>query len=199
MTEEQERPASWRLHRAHPALGLEELEHDVLFAPNRRVLGVRWLALDPAEQRQREADLVAALEEAAADPASGWELELEMSEDGTRGVWMDRWKASALERELLDRVWTQARSREQSAAPVALRRRREVDRTLRAHVLVAWDRHAFRAFIAVMVLAGLLGLHPWGDGSIGAVAARVAVAVVVLIALGALIERWYRRSARTPE
>ena len=189
-------PSSWRLHRAHPALGLEELEDDWLPAPRREDLGVAWLALPPAEQRRREADFVAAIERAATDPASGWELETELSPLGTRGVWMDRWKAPALERRLLDHVCDEARRR---GAATPDRRGRGVDRALRAHVLVAWDRHAFKAFLAVMALATLLGLHPWGDRSIGAVALRLAVAMVVLIALGMLVERWYRGSAHEPE
>jgi hypothetical protein len=187
-------PSSWRVFRAHPALGLEE---EPLLRPQPRELGAAWLALDLGEQHQREADLEAALR-AAAGPDSGWAIEL-VEDYEVLALAMDRWKAPALERELLDHVWEEARRREAAADVPPVRRRREIDRTLRAHVLVAWDRHAFKAFIAAMAFAGLLGLHPWGDRSVGAVAVRVAVAVVVLIALGKLVERWYHRSARAPE
>ena len=67
---------------------------------------------------------------------------------------------------------------------------------MRAHVLIAWDRYSYKAFIAAMAFAGLVGLQPWGDRSVAAVAPRLAVAVGVLIALGKLVERWYRRSQR---
>src|SRR5699024_10440458 len=118
-----------------------------------------------------------------------FELELapEMSRDGAHGVWMDRWKAPALERELLHHVWTAAQERGAAASPEP--RRGELDRTVRAHVLVAWDGHAFKAFIATMALAGLLGLHPWGDRSVGAVAVRLAAVVALVIVLGNLLER----------
>jgi hypothetical protein len=113
------------------------------------------------------------------------------------GVWIDRWKGGALQRDLEESWRPAALDRAATAAPET--RRDEIDRTLRAHVLIAWNRYAFRAFIAAMAVAGLLGLHPWGDHSIGAIAVRVAVAVVVVIALGSLIERWYHRSQREPE
>ncbi len=191
-------PSSWRLHRAHPALGLEEMEDDWLWPPERHELGVAWLALSPEEQRRREMDCAVALQ-MAARPGSGWDVEL-VEEDGVLGVWMDRWKAPALQREFLDRVGEAARGRGRTSIDTSPeQRRRDVDRRLRAHVLVAWNRHAFKAFIAAMALAALLGLNPWGDGGIGAHALRIAVAVVVVIALGSLIERWYRRLDRKPE
>jgi hypothetical protein len=128
----------------------------------------------------------------------GDELVIHVDGDATSvGVWTDRWKAPALQRELEEGWWHAAQERNAGALPD--RRRGELDRTLRAHLLIAWDRYASRAFVAVMALAGLLGLHPWGDRSIGAVALRVAVAVVAVIALGGLIERWYHRSQREPE
>lgn len=195
MEDEHGRPSSWRLFRVHPALGLEETESEVVFAPAPHEVGVRWLALAPEERRAREADLLAALRSAAVEPDRA--LEIVVYDDlGTVGVWMDRWKVPALERELLDRVWAATRARDAGASPEA--RRREVDRTLRAHVLVAWDRHAWRAFLGVMLLAGVLGLHPWGDGRIGDVALRLAVAVAVLITLGGVVERLYRRTEREP-
>ena len=167
MGEEDGHPSSWRLFRAHPALGLEEMEATVSCAPTPQELGVAWLALALSEQRQREADLLGA-PEAASDPDAHWRSSGRRL--GAVGVWMDRWKAPALERELLDHVWdSDAQERDAGASPEA--RRREVDRTLRAHVLVAWDRHAWRAFLGAMALAGLLGLHPWGDRSIGALGA----------------------------
>jgi hypothetical protein len=130
----------------------------------------------------------------------GDELVIYTDGDATSvGVWMDRWKAPALERELLDHVWVEAQRRRERTGLPDVRRRGELDRTLRAHLLVAWDRHAYRAFVATMALAALLGLHPWGDRSFVAVALRVAVAVVVLIVLGSLVERWYHRSDREPE
>jgi len=194
MVEEYGHPASWRLFRAHPALGLDEMDQDVLWPPDADELGVAWLALDSTEQRRREADLVAEIERIAKDPDSGWDLKVEMRQDGTRGVRMDRWKAPALERELLDRVWEAAHARDGAGSPGVQHHR--VDRTVRAHVVVSWDRHAWRAFIAAMALAGLLGLHPWGDWSVGAVAVRLAIAVVVLVALEQLVVRWYRRTDR---
>ncbi|HEX7292379.1 MAG TPA: hypothetical protein VF250_14765 [Conexibacter sp.] len=189
MGDERVHPPSWRIHRAHPALGLEEAP---LTRPSPRELGVAWLALDAAEQRRREADLEAALRTAG----SNWTFELVEAGD-VLGVGIETWKAPTLERELLDHVWEQARQR-RDAVPerTAERRRHEVDRTVRAHVLVAWDGHAFKAFLAVMALAGLLGLQPWGDGSVGAVAVRIAIAVALLIALGGVVKRWYRRSDR---
>jgi hypothetical protein len=193
MGDERVRPPSWRVHRAHPALGLDD---GLLTRPNPRELGVAWLALDPAEQRRRKADFEAALR-AAARPDSRSTLELVEAGD-VLGVGIESWKAPALEREVLDYMWEEVRRRD-AAAPERSpeRRRRELDRALRAHVLVAWDRHAFKAFIAAMALAGLLGLNPWGDGSIGAYALRIAIVVVVVIALGGLVNRWYRRSDRS--
>ena len=108
------------------------------------------------------------------------------------GVWMDRWKAPALARELLEQVEERAERRGRETHKADVQQRRAIDRRFRAHVLVAWDRYAWRAFVGAMALAGLLGLHPWGDRSIGQVAARVAVGVAVVIALGSLVERWYR-------
>lgn len=166
-------------------------------APTKRELGVAWLALSPTEQRQRQADLASALREAATDPDSNWQLELATDVLGARGVRMDRWKAPALERELLDRIWTAAQERACLASPES--RRHDADRTVRAHVLVAWDRYAWRAFLGAMVLATLLGLHPWGDRSFGAALVRVAVAVAVVIAVGSLLERWYHHSQRELE
>jgi len=187
-------PSSWRRYRAHPALGLEE---ELLTRPVPRELGVAWLALPAEEQRRREADFEERLR-VAAEPGSGWAIEL-VDDYEVLVVAIDRWKAPALERALLDHVWEQARRREASACASHPRRDRAVDRRLRAHVLVAWDRHAFKAFLAVMALGTLFGLHPWGDHSIGAVALRVAIAAVVVIVLGKLVERWYRRSAGAAE
>jgi hypothetical protein len=125
--------------------------------------------------------------------AGGEELVIDASDRSTGlCVWMDRWKARALERELLDSVWQAAQERA-GGVPWS-QGRQEVDRALRAHVLVAYDRHAYKAFVGAMAIAALLGLHPWGDRSFGAVAVRVALAVVALIALSVLVERWYQRS-----
>jgi len=182
-------PSSWRLYGAHPALGLEELEGELLLAPRGAELGVAWLALPPDEQRRRLADLSAALRCAAAD---GWDVEI--VEAGDRlGVRMDRWKAPALERLVLDRVWEAAeRRREAGGRPVA-RRRRDVDRLMRAHALIAWERHAWSAVVVGFALSGLL------DGAVGTVALLLAVAVAVVLFIGSGIERWYRRSLREPE
>ena len=172
------------------------MDGDWVRTPTPQELGVAWLALSPAEQRQRKADLVTAIEHVVTDPHSSWEIELETNDGGSPGLRMDRWKAPALERELLDRVWEASQERNADALPDL--RRTELDRAMRAHVLIAWDRYAFKGFIAALALAGLLGLHPWGDRSIGAVALRVAIVTVVVIALGGLVERWYHRSQREP-
>lgn len=250
------RHVTWRLFLAHPALGLEETDGDLVFAPRAGELGVRWLALDAAEQRARERDLLRdLLWRAARSPGArfeaGWwrredatadlarrcgasvsdddgvacgaltdeaidalvatpprliaveaaELALEIDGDPLCiGVWMDRWKAPVLEQELLGQVHDEAQRRRDAAGVLPDgRRHHAVDRTMRAHVLVAWDRHAFRAFIAAMALTTLLGLHPWGDRSIGAVAVRLAAVVALVIVLGKLIERWYHRSQRESE
>lgn len=103
------------------------------------------------------------------------------------GVWADRWKGGMLQRDLEESWWPAALDRTATAAPET--RRDEIDRTLRAHVLVAWERHAYRAFIATMALAALLGLHPWGDRSIGAVAVRLVVILAVVIVLGSVVDR----------
>lgn len=58
-------PFTWRLHRAHPALGLEETEGTVLLPLAPHELGVRWLALAPEERRDRKADMLDALRAAA--------------------------------------------------------------------------------------------------------------------------------------
>jgi hypothetical protein len=192
--EEHAYPSSWRLHRAHPALGLEEGSPA---RPTPRELGVAWLALPAGEQRRREADFETEVRRAAR-PGSDWSLDI-VEDREVLAVAMDRWKAPALERHLLDHVWDEARRREASVDLSHARRRREVERTLRAHVLVAWDRHGFKAFLVVMAFAGVLGMHPWGDRSIGAVAPGVVAAVVVVIALGRLIERWYRHADRAHE
>lgn len=113
---------------------------------------------------------------------------------GGLGVWTDHWRRDRLQRELEESWWPAAQERSASSSPGA--RRGELDRTVRAHVLIAWDRYSYKAFIAAMAFAGLVGLQPWGDRSVAAVALRLAVAVVVLIALGRLVERWYHRSQR---
>lgn len=169
-----------------------------MLPPELHELGTAWLTLSSEEQRRREADFLGALQ-AFARGDSDVAVEL-VDHEGVLGVWMHRWKAPALERKLLDHVLDEARRRSEAASePSPSQRRREVDRTLRAHVLVAWERYAFRGFVVAIALAGLVGLHPWGGRSIGAVALRLAVAVVVLIVLGRLVERWYRRSAHEPE
>lgn len=112
-------------------------------------------------------------------------------------MWIDPWKRDALQRDLEESWWHAAQERGALAPPGS--RRGELDRMLRAHVLIAWNRYAFKAVIVAMTGAGLLGMHPWGDRSIGAVVVRLAVAVVLVIALGGLVERWYHRSQREPE
>jgi hypothetical protein len=162
-------------------LGLEETQDDVMFAPEPQEVGVSWLALAPEERRAREADLLAALRSAAA--ASDHAMEVVVDDDlGSVGVWMDRWKAPALERELLDQVGREARQRQDGrGAGTPEVRRHEVDRTVRAHVLVGWDRHAWKAFVGAMTLAGLLGWYPWGDLAYTALAVAGGVAGVVVI------------------
>jgi hypothetical protein len=133
-------PASWRLHRAHPALGLEELERERLARPRAHDLGAAWLALRSDERRARELDFEAALR-VAARRGSGVEL-VEGPCPHVIGVRMDRWKAPVLERELLDRVWEGARRRDSGTAVALLAARREsaLRRRLRAHVRVGWSR-----------------------------------------------------------
>lgn len=121
-------PSSWRLHRAHPALGLDELEGERLGTLRARDQGAAWLALEPAERQRRQADFVAALQ-AAARPGSAWEFEI-VEEGALLGVRMDRWKSAALGRELLEHVRDRARRRDTVAAPKSAR-------TLRAHGQVA--------------------------------------------------------------
>lgn len=160
-----EHPSSWRLHRVHPALGLEELDHDVLFAPKAYELGVGWLALPSGERAHREADFEAALR-AAAGADSGWQLEL-VERDGTLGIHMDRWKAPTLQRELLDHVWEAARQRNQRTPHEALaeQRERESGRLLRAHLRVGASRLGERPLTTaavVLAIAGVLGWDPLG-------------------------------------
>jgi hypothetical protein len=189
-------PSSWRLFRAHPALGLEETDHDFLPPLSPHELGVRWWVLEPDEQRQREADFAAALERAATQPDSGLTLELESS-PVVRGVWMDRWKAPALQRELLDHVWDEAERRRGLTAEMVepdVRRRREVERTLRARVLVLWSEHSGR-LVGVFVAAVVLGWLPFVAGWLAAVA-LLAVGLGVVFLLDRLVRRWYQRAAR---
>ncbi len=241
---------TWRLCRAHPAVGLQETEADYVGALEPHELGVPWLALAPGEQRARELDyLRALLRYAAACPGArfeaGWQDDAERTvalagrcgttltpeqtaagslteaavealletlpelwvvEGGDRlviwgevsptaiGVWMDRWKAPALERELLDCVHDEAERRTQavSAAP-DVRRRRELDRTLRAHVLVVWSGHGSKVVFAALGLAVLLGWHPFGDGDLADGAVRIVGALVLLIVVDRLVRGWYRR------
>ncbi|HEU4700869.1 MAG TPA: hypothetical protein VFS37_00190 [Conexibacter sp.] len=112
---------------------------------------------------------------------------------------MDRWKAPALQRELLDHVWAEAQRRALDVAAdprPELRRRQEIDRTLRAHVHVAWSRHGFRIALTALWLATLLGWLPLGYTYVTDVAVLVGIAVVMTLAVGQLVKRWYRRGQR---
>jgi len=158
MGEQTGHPSSWRLFRAHPALGLEELDDDVLAIPAPHELGAAWLALEPAEQRCREADFSAGLQ-AVARFGSTWEVELaEERAPRVLGVYLDRWKAAGLQRELLDHVWNEARRRDVAATrdSLELRRRQEPGRVLRAHACV-WTsrlgRHLKRHPISAVAIA----------------------------------------------
>jgi hypothetical protein len=64
---------SRRLFRAHPALGLEETENSLIGRVSLEELGLRWLTLEPAEQRAREADFLRGLLERAAEHAARFE------------------------------------------------------------------------------------------------------------------------------
>src|SRR5262249_11946066 len=112
------------------------------------------------------------------------------------GVWTDPWKARKLERELIDRVMDAAEARRGAAEPgggaLERRRREELDRTVRAHVLVAWSRHSGKLLMAALGLAALLGFHPLGDGEWGRGELLVG-GIAALIVLDRLVHRWYRR------
>jgi hypothetical protein len=198
MGEESGHPSSWRLFRAHPALGLEETDSIWVWRPEPHELGLRWLSLAPAEQRAQEADLLDALR-LALRPESGHELELmEETEPGTVGVWMDRWKAPALERELLDHVLDRARERTESEltrVPSEIVRRRGAARELRARLLLGWKRAS--SFLAPL-LAALLAKKAWDDG-VGAVLLAVGSAFLLFGVLDRLAGRCYRCAQREPE
>ena len=114
------------------------------------------------------------------------------------GVSLDRWKAPSLQRELLDRVHDEAERRARAASPaeLATRRRDEVDRTLRAHVLVAWSRHSRKVVFGGFALAAWLGWHPLGHGEWADGAVVVLGGLVLGITLNWLVDRWHRRSER---
>ncbi|HEV7775149.1 MAG TPA: hypothetical protein VGO48_17855 [Conexibacter sp.] len=247
---------TWRLFLAHPAFGLEETDGHTVIAPGAGTLGVAWLALDVAEQRARERDLLRELlSRAARHPVARFEAgwwrregatadlarrcgasvsdldgvacgaltddavsilvetlpqvivvealeEMALQVDGDPlciGVWTDRWKAPALERELLDHVWDEARRRERPGTSVDVSRRREVNRVLRASLVVAWDRHGGKIALAAFGLAALLGWHPLGNGDWADAAVLLVGGLATVLGIDRLINRWYRRTQREPE
>jgi hypothetical protein len=192
---------SWRLFRAHPALGLEETEGDCVLAPSAGELGVAWLTLDLAEQRARERDLQHELLRRGAGCAGGGDMVLHIDGDGDPlciGVWMDRWKAPMLERELLNHVWEEARGREQPASTVDVRRRQGVDRAFRAHLLVTWSRHGAKVALGAFGLVTLLGWHPLGNNDWGDAGVLLVGGLATAFAIDRLVNRWYRRSHSGP-
>ena len=224
---------SWRLFRAHPALGLEETDGGCVLAPRAAELGVAWLALDLGEQQARERDLLRELLRRAAGGAGArFEAGASLTADGTArgaltddavdalvttpprrvvveagemvldigeeplgiGVWMDRWKALALERELLDHVWEEARGREPPTTTVDGRHPREVDRAFRAQLVVAWARHGGKVAFGAFGLAAWLGWHPLGDGDWADGAVLLIGGLATALGIEWLVDRWYRRA-----
>jgi hypothetical protein len=219
---------SRRLHRAHPALGLEPIEGSYLVSVPLRDLGLGWLALDEAEQRAREADFLRALLEQAARRDAPFEAEhdgettrgrltpatidalvasvpeilfVEVGADWAivtvngvegLGVWIDSYRAPELERELEAAWWERAQERERARAGrnVEQRRKRAVERELRARVLLLWDRRAAALVVAAAFGANYVDWRPLGW--FGTPLAIMAAGFAVLLAIGWRIERWYR-------
>lgn len=80
---------SWRLHRAHPALGLlaaEEAGEEPPGIAEARDFGFKWLRLPDAEQRQRERDFTAALLRHAARADRAEFMLAPWASDATRAV-----------------------------------------------------------------------------------------------------------------
>ncbi|HKG38662.1 MAG TPA: hypothetical protein VKB25_06705 [Conexibacter sp.] len=115
------------------------------------------------------------------------------------GVWMDRWKAPVLQRELLDCVWEQAGRREGSGTTVAPSCRRDVDRAFRAHLVVGWARHGGQLVIGAFCAAALLGWHPLGNGEWGDTAVLAVGGLTTVWGVDWLVNRWYRRTQRDCE
>lgn len=114
----------------------------------------------------------------------------------TLGVWTDRWKAEELERELEDAWWgpAQERERARSGQEVEPRRKRAVDRELRARVLLTWKRRSGLLIALLVFAAQVRDWHPLGW--FGTPLAIAVVGVALLLALDAVVERWYRRAAQ---
>lgn len=111
------------------------------------------------------------------------------------GVWIDRWKADVLERELEGAWWEPAQERERARAreDVELRRRRDVDRELRARVLLTWERRS-----GLLIAVAIFTAHALDWEPLGWLGTPVVIATALIVALsqaGKAIERWYRRAA----
>jgi hypothetical protein len=111
------------------------------------------------------------------------------------GVWLDRWRAPALERALGDAWWATACEREArgtTSASIELERERDARRRRHAQLYVGWKRAGGALFTSLVAVSVALA---WGDGVVDVLKAIGSIAVLLLCA-DWLVERWHARATR---